>query len=67
MFTLIVAHATFCIVLVYNNVIARLRRLAPSLEEASMDLGGDLFQTFRYVTFPLVRSALLAAACSRSR
>jgi putative spermidine/putrescine transport system permease protein len=59
-FTLIVAHATFCIVLVYNNVIARLRRLAPSLEEASMDLGGDLFQTFRFVTFPLVRSALLA-------
>ena len=54
------AHATFCIVLVYNNVIARLRRLAPSLEEASMDLGGDLFQTFRFVTFPLVRSALLA-------
>jgi putative spermidine/putrescine transport system permease protein len=59
-FTLIVAHATFCIVLVYNNVITRLRRLAPSVEEASMDLGGDLFQTFRYVTFPLVRSALLA-------
>jgi putative spermidine/putrescine transport system permease protein len=60
LFTLIVAHATFCIVLVYNNVIARLRRLAPNLEEASMDLGGDLVQTFRYVTFPLVRSALLA-------
>ena len=59
-FTLVVAHATFCIVLVYNNVIARLRRLAPNLEEASADLGADPFQTFRYVTFPLVRSALLA-------
>ena len=55
-----VAHATFCIVVVYNNVIARLRRLAPNVEEASADLGADPFQTFRYVTFPLVRSALLA-------
>jgi putative spermidine/putrescine transport system permease protein len=58
--TLVVAHATFCIVLVYNNVIARLRRLSPNLEEASSDLGADTFQTFRFVTFPLVRSALLA-------
>ena len=57
-FTLIVAHATFCIVVVFNNVIARLRRLAPNVDEASADLGADLFQTFRYVTFPLVRSAL---------
>ena len=59
-FTLIVAHATFCIVVVFNNVVARLRRLAPNVDEASADLGADLFQTFRYVTFPLVRSALVA-------
>jgi putative spermidine/putrescine transport system permease protein len=58
--TLIVAHATFCIVVVFNNVVARLRRLAPNVDEASADLGGDLFQTFRYVTFPLIRSAVLA-------
>jgi putative spermidine/putrescine transport system permease protein len=58
--TLVVAHATFCIVTVFNNVIARLRRLAPNVEEASADLGADTFQTFRYVTLPLVRSALLA-------
>ncbi len=60
--TLVVAHATFCIVVVFNNVVARLRRLAPNVDEASADLGADLFQTFRYVTFPLVRSALLAGA-----
>jgi len=60
--TLVVAHATFCIVVVFNNVIARLRRLAPNLEEASADLGADTLQTFRFVTFPLVRSALLAGA-----
>ncbi|MEI7619427.1 MAG: ABC transporter permease [Actinomycetota bacterium] len=58
--TLIVAHATFCVVVVYNNVLARLRRLSPNLEEASADLGADLFQTFWLVTFPLMRSALLA-------
>ena len=58
--TLVVAHATFCIVVVFNNVIARLRRLSPNLEEASADLGADSLQTFRFVTFPLVRSALLA-------
>lgn len=58
--TLVVAHATFSVVLVYNNVVARLRRLSPSLEEASADLGADTWQTFRYVTFPLVRSALMA-------
>jgi putative spermidine/putrescine transport system permease protein len=60
MVTLIVAHATFCIVVMYNNVLARLRRLSPNLEEASADLGGDAFQTFRHVTFPLMRTALLA-------
>ena len=58
--TLVIAHATFCIVVIYNNVIARLRRLSPNLEEASSDLGANSFQTFRYVTFPMVRSALLA-------
>jgi putative spermidine/putrescine transport system permease protein len=61
-FTVVVGHATFCIVIVYNNVIARLRRLHGALEEASMDLGADLFQTFRYVTFPLVKTAVLAGA-----
>jgi putative spermidine/putrescine transport system permease protein len=58
--TLILAHSTFCIVVAYNNVLARLRRNAPSLEEAAADLGADTFQTFRLVTFPLIRSALLA-------
>jgi putative spermidine/putrescine transport system permease protein len=60
LFTIIVGHATFCIVVVYNNVIARLRRTARSLEEASMDLGADTWQTFRFVTFPALRSALFA-------
>ena len=58
--TIIVGHATFCIVLVYNNSQARLRRLAGSLEEASSDLGADAWQTFRFVTFPQMRTALLA-------
>jgi putative spermidine/putrescine transport system permease protein len=58
--TAIVAHATFCIVVVFNNVIARLRRTAGNLEEASMDLGADGITTFRLVTFPTLRSALLA-------
>ena len=62
LFTVIVGHATFCVVVVYNNVLARLRRTGGSLEEASMDLGADVFQTFRHVTFPAVRSALLAGA-----
>jgi putative spermidine/putrescine transport system permease protein len=60
LFTVVVGHATFCIVVVFNNVVARLRRLAPSLEEAAMDLGADTFQTFRRVTLPAVRSALFA-------
>lgn len=59
-FTLIIAHATFCIVTVFNNVIARLRRLGTSLEDASADLGAGLWTTFRLVTFPQLRSALLA-------
>ena len=60
MATVIVGHATFCVVLVYNNAIARLRRSSRSIEEASMDLGADSFQTFRWITFPVIRSALLA-------
>lgn len=60
--TVIVGHATFCIVVVYNNVIARLRRMSGSFEEASADLGADTWQTFRYVTFPNMRSALGAGA-----
>jgi putative spermidine/putrescine transport system permease protein len=59
-FTVAVGHATFCIVVVFNNVIARLRRTTRSIEEASMDLGADAWQTFRYVTLPMVRTALLA-------
>jgi putative spermidine/putrescine transport system permease protein len=58
--TIIVGHATFCIVVVYNNVIARLRRSSRNIEEASMDLGADTFQTFRYITFPTIRTAILA-------
>jgi putative spermidine/putrescine transport system permease protein len=58
--TIIVGHATFCVVVVYNNTVARLRRTAGSLEEASSDLGADAWQTFRYVTLPQMRTALLA-------
>jgi putative spermidine/putrescine transport system permease protein len=58
--TLVIAHATFCVVIVFNNVGARLRRMQGNLEEASADLGADGLQTFRHVTFPLMRSALLA-------
>ena len=60
--TIIIGHATFCIVVVYNNAVARLRRMAGSLEEASYDLGADAWQTFRYVTFPQLRTSLLAGA-----
>jgi putative spermidine/putrescine transport system permease protein len=60
--TIIVGHATFCVVVVFNNVIARLRRTPRTAEEASMDLGADTFTTFRRITFPAVRSALLAGA-----
>ena len=58
--TIVLGHATFCIVVVYNNAIARLRRTSPSLIEASMDLGADGFQTFRHVLLPNVATALLA-------
>lgn len=60
--TVIVGHATFCIVIVYNNVQARLRRMGTSLEEASSDLGASPWQTFWLVTFPQVRGALAAGA-----
>ncbi len=60
LFTVIVGHATFCIVVVYNNVIARLRRISASFEEASADLGADSWQTFRFITFPSMRTALVA-------
>jgi putative spermidine/putrescine transport system permease protein len=62
LFTVVVAHATFCIVVVYNNVVARLRRVSTSFEEASADLGADTWQTFRYVTFPSMQTALVAGA-----
>ena len=58
--TIVIGHATFCIVTVYNNVIARLRRTSGSLIEASMDLGANTFQTFRYVVLPNIITALLA-------
>jgi len=58
--TIVVGHATFCIVVVYNNVVARLRRSSRNIEEASMDLGADTWQTFRYITFPTIRTAVLA-------
>jgi putative spermidine/putrescine transport system permease protein len=58
--TIVVGHATFCVVVVYNNVIARLRRTSPSLLEASMDLGADGWQTFRFVTWPVLSTALVA-------
>ncbi len=58
--TVIIAHATFCIVTVFNNVQARLRRMGGNLEEASADLGAGVWTTFRLVTFPQLRSALLA-------
>src|SRR2546426_1309461 len=60
--TIIVGHATFCVVVVYNNVIARLRRTSGSLVEASMDLGADGWQTFRRVTLPSIGTALVAGA-----
>jgi putative spermidine/putrescine transport system permease protein len=58
--TIVLGHATFCIVVVYNNAVARFRRMSPSLVEASMDLGADGFQTFRHVVLPNIATALLA-------
>ncbi|MEA2420206.1 MAG: putative spermidine/putrescine transport system permease protein [Thermoleophilaceae bacterium] len=62
LFTVIVGHATFCIVVVYNNAVARLRRTGTSLEEAANDLGAGPWRTFRDVTFPQMRTALVAGA-----
>jgi len=62
LFTVIVGHATFCIVIVYNNVVARLRRVSTSFEEASADLGAHTWQTFRFVTLPNLKTALGAGA-----
>ena len=61
-YTLIIGHTTFCIVVVYNNALARVRRMGGNVEEASADLGANGFRTFIHVTFPLMRSALLAGA-----
>ena len=58
--TIVAGHATFCVVIVYNNVLARLRRSSPSLLEASMDLGADGWQTFRFVVWPVLSTALIA-------
>jgi putative spermidine/putrescine transport system permease protein len=58
--TIVIGHATFCIVIVFNNVLARLRQTQTSLIEASMDLGADGWQTFRFVTFPVISTALIA-------
>lgn len=58
--TIVLGHATFCIVVVYNNAVARFRRVSGSLVEASMDLGANGFQTFRYIILPNIGTALLA-------
>jgi len=58
--TIVIGHATFCVVVVYNNVLARFRRMQGSQIEASMDLGANSFQTFRYVVLPNIATALLA-------
>jgi putative spermidine/putrescine transport system permease protein len=60
MWTIVIGHATFCVVVVYNNVVARLRRSSPSLVEASQDLGADGWQTFRFVLWPVMSTALVA-------
>ena len=58
--TIVIGHATFCVVVVYNNVLARFRRMQSSQIEASMDLGANSFQTFRYIVLPNIATALLA-------
>lgn len=58
--TIVLGHATFCVVVVYNNAVARFRRISGSLVEASADLGADSFQTFRYIILPNIGTALLA-------
>jgi putative spermidine/putrescine transport system permease protein len=58
--TIVLGHATFCIVIVYNNAVARFRRLSGSMLEASADLGANGFQTFRHIILPNLGTALLA-------
>jgi putative spermidine/putrescine transport system permease protein len=58
--TIVLGHATFCVVVVYNNAVARFRRVSGNLIEASMDLGANSFQTFRHVILPNISTALLA-------
>lgn len=60
--TIVIGHATFCMVIVYNNVLARFRRMGNSQMEASMDLGANSFQTFRHIVLPYMATALLAGA-----
>jgi putative spermidine/putrescine transport system permease protein len=60
--TIVVSHATFCVVMIYNNVVARFRRMPHSLVEASMDLGADGFTTFRFIILPQLATALLAGS-----
>jgi putative spermidine/putrescine transport system permease protein len=60
--TIVIGHATFCMVVVFNNAVARLRRTSTSLTEASMDLGADGWQTFRFVTLPVISTALVSGA-----
>jgi putative spermidine/putrescine transport system permease protein len=62
LWTIVIGHATFCVVVVYNNVLARLRRTSGSFFEASADLGATGMQTFRYVTLPVIGTALVAGA-----
>ncbi len=58
--TIVIGHATFCVAIAYNNVVARMRRTSPSLLEASADLGANGLQTFRHVLLPQIRPALIA-------
>jgi putative spermidine/putrescine transport system permease protein len=60
--TIVIGHATFCVVVVYNNVLARFRRSSSSMIEASMDLGANSFQTFWHIVLPNIATALLAGA-----
>jgi putative spermidine/putrescine transport system permease protein len=62
LWTIVIGHATFCMVVVFNNAVARLRRTSTSLTEASMDLGADGWQTFRFVTLPVISTALVSGA-----
>src|SRR5213078_2376306 len=62
LWTIVIGHTTFCIVVVYNNVVVRMRSTESSLTESSMDLGADGWQTFRFVTFPVISTAMVAGA-----